>query len=76
MHRTTAQPLSYPLVCAPADSHGCRLLVRGHDNGIVGQAVGGVQIGVTSRLSAFTTVRVGTAPEDGIRSSPECAPLC
>ena len=67
VHRTTAQPVSFPIVCAPADSHGCRLLVRGHDNGIVGQAVGGVEIGVMSRLNAFTTVRVGTAPEDGIR---------
>ena len=67
VHRTTAQPVSFPIVCAPADSHGCRLLVRGYDNDIVGQAVGGVEIGVTSRLNAFTTVRVGTAPEDGIR---------
>jgi hypothetical protein len=67
VHRTTAQPVSFPIVCAPPDSHACRLLVSGHDSGIVGQAVGGVEIGVMSRLNAFTTVRVGTAPEEGIR---------
>ena len=67
MHRTTAQPVSDRIVCVPADSHGCRLLVHGRDIGVVGQAVGGVEIGITSRLAAFAAVRVGTAPEDGIR---------
>jgi hypothetical protein len=67
VHHTTGQPVSFPIVCVPPDSRACRLRVRGRDSGVVGQAVGGVEIGVTSRLNAFTAVRVGTAPEDGIR---------
>jgi hypothetical protein len=67
VHRTTAQPLSFPTLCVPADSHGCRLLVDGRDSGLVGQAVGGVEIGLADRLGTFAAVRLGTAPEDGIR---------
>lgn len=67
VHRTTAQPVSFPVLCAPPDAHGCRLLVEGRDSGGVGQAGGGVEIAVAPRLSAFSAIRVGTAPEDGIR---------
>jgi hypothetical protein len=68
VHHTTAQPASGTIACAPPDSHGCQLLVYGRDSGVVGQAVGGVEIGITSRLGVFASVRVGTAPEDGIRA--------